>query len=115
MLTWLSNVPQKATNNTATPNMPSSLPKNTDSSGTAAASTSITLLLRSSAIVPTAWPASSSVRKKMPNTPMKNAAWCLPPIEGLGAHDRALARAAERCRAAGMVGAQRLFGEFGAR
>ena len=56
--------------------MPISLPKNTDSSGTAAASTSITLFDRSSAIVPTACPASSSVRKNTPNTAMNPAACC---------------------------------------
>ena len=61
-------VPQKPTNTSATPNMPSSLPRKTDSSGTAAARTSITLLLRSSAIVPTICPARNSVRKNTPNT-----------------------------------------------
>ena len=51
--------------------MPSNLPRNTLSSGTAAASTSITLLLRSSAIVPTTCPDRNSVRKNTPNTAKK--------------------------------------------
>ena len=59
---------QKAMNSIATPNMPISLPRNTLSSGTAAASTSITLLPFSSAIMPTACPARSKVRRKITKT-----------------------------------------------
>ncbi len=70
-------VAQNSTNSTAAPNMPISLPKNTLSSGTAAARISITLFERSSAMVPTAWPERKSVRKNIANTPIE-AAWPRP-------------------------------------
>ena len=71
-------MPQNATNTSAIPNMPISLPKNTASSGTAAASTSITLLLRSSVMLPITGLDRNSVSTNTPNTAKKADGRCRP-------------------------------------
>ena len=81
----IAMITQKAMKSIATPSIPSSLPRKTLSSGTAAARISMTLLPFSSASELTVWPARSNVKRKMMNTAPKPIDCCtamlVPPFE----------------------------------